>query len=167
LILDEFVIPTGEQCRVLDIGCGPRNLLGFLPKHVRHFGLDVSSEYIESDSERFSSHRDAQFQRGTLQHAEDEIAEEMFALARKKFKPSAKMIVLEPVLFDGQSPLRKWVMTKDHGNNIKPDNGSKTLFSKLTAEWATSNIRIMQNLTRFYDLIVREVIKNRPYRIAS
>jgi hypothetical protein len=79
----------------------------------------------------------------------------MFALARKKLKPSAKMIVLEPVLFDGQSPLRKWVMTKDRGNNIKPDNESKTLLQthsrmgdKQHPYYAKSNSFLRPNRTR-------------------
>ena len=167
---------------MLDIGCGPGNLANFLPNHVHYFGLDISSNYIESASKRFAGLKHAKFMLGTaadfsdseylvdesidvavihgvLHHVEDEVAEEMFALARKKLKRGGKMVVLEPVWIDGQSPIRKWVMSKDRGNNIKRDHDWDDLFTKLAGGWATTNTLIKQDLTRFYDLIVLEVIK--------
>lgn len=183
LILDEFVNPAGTECKVLDIGCGPGNLVSFLPTHVHYFGLDVNADYIESASKRFSALENARFMCGTavdffdsdllpddsidvviihgvLHHVEDEVAAEMFGLARKKLKQGGKMVVLEPVWFEGQSSLRKWVMTKDRGNNIKRDSDWINLFTSLTDGWATSNTRIKQNLIRFYDLIVLDVVKH-------
>ncbi|MFT7527998.1 MAG: SAM-dependent methyltransferase [Arenicella sp.] len=183
LILNEFVNPAGNGCKVLDIGCGPGNLVSFLPSHVHYFGLDVNPDYIESASKRFAEFNNAQFIGGTavdffdsellpdetvdvviihgvLHHVEDDVAAEMFTLARKKLKSRGKMVVLEPVWFAGQSPLRKWVMTKDRGNNIKRDNDWIDMFTRLTDGWATSNTRIKQNLIRFYDLIVLDVVKN-------
>ena len=65
LILDEFVNPAGKGCKVLDIGCGPGNLVSFLPSHVHYFGLDVNSDYIESASKRYAGFNNAQFIRGT------------------------------------------------------------------------------------------------------
>lgn len=182
LILDEFITPAGANCQILDMGCGPGNLPDFLPDNVNYVGFDVNPGYIETANQRFSHRDNIQFLHasteqlmdsdqvadgsidvviihGVLHHITDAIAEEMFALARKKLRTGGRMVVLEPVWFDGQSPLRKLVMQQDRGRNIKTSEGWETFFSQVTEGWAQHSSTIEQNLIRFYDLVVCRVTK--------
>jgi len=38
---------------MLDIGCGPGEILGFLPTSVKYHGYDLSREYIHSAIEKY------------------------------------------------------------------------------------------------------------------
>src|SRR4051812_32007526 len=51
--LDEYVRPCPKE-RVLDIGCGPADILSFLPE-VNYTGVDISPEYIESAKAKFGA----------------------------------------------------------------------------------------------------------------
>ena len=51
--LDEYVKPMPGE-KVLDIGCGPADVLRHLPP-VDYTGLDRSEEYIHSAAARFGS----------------------------------------------------------------------------------------------------------------
>ena len=183
LILDDFVIPAGQDCSLLDMGCGPGNLRKFLPDTIDYTGFDLSADYIElaknkyrdsAAQSRFLCGSAAEFMdsdlisdntidvvviHGVLHHVPDTVVEEMFSLARKKLKVGGRMVVLEPVWFENQSPLRRWVMQRDRGNNIKVDHQWVKLFTRLSEDWAEIDTKIEQNLIRFYDLIVLSLTK--------
>ena len=165
------------------MGCGPGNLLSFLPPHVNYIGFDVNQEYINLAKQRNKKHKNSTFIMGSaldalnhdqitdnsidvviihgvLHHVTDQIAQEMFECAEKKLKRNGKMVVLEPVWFNGQSKFRKWVMQRDRGNNIKHHDEWVKLFSTLSSPWANISTSIEQNLIRFYDLIVLRLQKN-------
>src|SRR5882762_5205110 len=52
-----------DGCTVLDIGCGPGELLDYLPPHVKYTGFDVSADYIQMAKKKYGSH-------GTFLHAD-------------------------------------------------------------------------------------------------
>ena len=43
---------TSSDC-VLDIGCGPADLLAYLPENVTYWGFDISEEYINKARLRY------------------------------------------------------------------------------------------------------------------
>ncbi|MCC7110999.1 MAG: class I SAM-dependent methyltransferase, partial [Deltaproteobacteria bacterium] len=63
--VDELLRPRAGQ-RVLDIGCGPADLLRFLP-NVDYVGFDSSADYIEAARARFGA-------RGRFEHARVDAA---------------------------------------------------------------------------------------------
>lgn len=177
LILNQCVLPAGDNCHVLDMGCGPGNLLGFLPETVRYTGFDVSEDYIASAQKTYTERADAQFicatsldsklrqtlpdqsvdvaiVHGVFHHITDAQAQEMFELARRVVRPGGKMLILEPVWFEGQSVFRRWIMSLDRGKNIKALHDWTAFFETNTAEWADMNLEVHPNLIRFYDLVV-------------
>lgn len=182
LILDDFIAPLPNGCKVLDIGCGPGNVLSYLPDHVVYTGFDLSDGYISLAKEKYRARDNSEFIcasasdlmdskliddnsldlvviHGVLHHVPDSVAKEMFELSQKKLKSGGRMVVLEPVWFQGQSVFRKWVMSLDRGKNIKFDDGWRALFDSMTEGWASYDSKIEQNLIRFYDLLVADVTK--------
>jgi SAM-dependent methyltransferase len=177
LILERYILPVGENCRVLDMGCGPGNLLSFLPSTVVYTGFDVSEEYIISAQKTFSNRDNTRFfcasstdeqllkavpddsidvaiVHGVFHHLSDAQALEMFDLARSKVATGGKMVVLEPVWFERQSRFRRWVMSMDRGRNIKSLDGWRMFFQAGTAGWADVEVEVHPKLIRFYDLVV-------------
>ncbi|HEV8095171.1 MAG TPA: class I SAM-dependent methyltransferase, partial [Burkholderiales bacterium] len=48
----EYVRPVPGQ-RIVDIGCGPADIVSELPDGVEYVGIDMSPEYIEAARARF------------------------------------------------------------------------------------------------------------------
>src|SRR5215468_3456543 len=51
IYLDEYVKPVAGE-KVLDIGCGPADILDYMPD-VQYTGFDISREYIAAAQKRF------------------------------------------------------------------------------------------------------------------
>ena len=53
IYLNEYVKP-GRGRKVLDIGCGPADILNYMPD-VQYTGFDISREYIAAAQKRFGN----------------------------------------------------------------------------------------------------------------
>lgn len=181
-ILEEIVQPAGEDCRLLDIGCGPGNLISFMPETVDYIGFDVNPNYIETAQAANASRAKTDFVlaetsdmfthanlpdnsvdvaivHGVFHHVNDGIASEMLDLAAKKLKKGGVMLTLEPLWFQDQSGFRKWLMSKDRGKNIKQEADWKRFYADNASDWAEIQYDIRGDLIRFYDLLVTKLSK--------
>ncbi len=181
-ILENIVEPAGKNCRILDLGCGPGNLVEFMPKDISYIGFDVNDNYIRTaqaansdrdntqfvlaqTSEMFSNPDlpdnsvDVAIVHGVFHHVTDEIASEMLELGQKKLKKGGVMLTLEPLWYEGQSSFRKWLMSKDRGKNIKDEADWKSFYQTRAADWADISFDIRGDLIRFYDLLVTQLSK--------
>lgn len=129
-------IRAGE--RVLDLGCGPADVVACLPEGVDYVGIDVSGEYIAAARKRFGGAR-ARFVRaalrdfvadepaafdlvlgyGVLHHVDDVEAAGAFDVARQALRPDGRMVTIDPCLIDGQPPLARWLVQKDRGQFVR------------------------------------------------
>jgi SAM-dependent methyltransferase len=104
--VQQYVRPR-EGDRILDIGCGPANVLGSLPLGVCYEGFDLSETYIEQARRRWKNRGtfhcarldasnladpgayDLVLSCGVLHHLNDHEAVALFELARRALEPGA------------------------------------------------------------------------------
>lgn len=148
----EYVKPRPGD-KVLDIGCGPGDMLGVLPG-VDYVGLDISPEYIEAAKRRFGAagrfyctdvglatiedergQFDLVLATGVLHHLDDERASRLFELASMALRPGGKLITYDGCYVPGQSRLARWVLSRDRGKFVRSQEEyvrmASTHFSKI------------------------------------
>ena len=137
--ISEFIAPYPVNS-ILDIGCGPADILASLPD-VTYYGFDISERYIKkargaygSKGNFFAKHLtpddidtlpkfDLVLLTGVLHHVDDETGINIMKMAQDALKPKGRLITTDCCLVDGQNPLARFLINKDRGQNIKSEEG--------------------------------------------
>jgi len=133
--------------RVLDIGCGPADILEALPE-MDYTGFDISPEYIASARKRFGNRArflcedvgaasiereqgtfDLVLATGVVHHLEDEQALKLFDLARRALRSQGRLITFDGCYVPGQSRFARWMLDKDRGRFVR----SREEYSRLAS----------------------------------
>jgi SAM-dependent methyltransferase len=152
---------------VLDLGCGPGDLLRLLPqdKGFQYVGIDLSKEYLQV-AEKLSSpsirflHGDctnflpliggARFDwilcMGLLHHISDRAVESLLAAAARSLTEEGSVVCLEPTLSPDHSWFTKATMSLDRGEHIRYEDAWRTLFEErfhqVSISWLKGAFRI-------------------------
>jgi len=128
--------PVGA--RILEIGCGPGTIVGYLPQ-VEYLGFDLSSSYIETARKRFPQAQfvcervsqfslakeqsfDAVLALGVVHHLDDQEAGQLFQIAHDALKSGGKLITVDGVWADDQSPAARWLLARDRGEYVRKES---------------------------------------------
>jgi len=121
---------------LLDIGCGPGALLSYLPR-VTYIGLDRNEGYINQakriygdrgsfvcdDVANFDKHgfprADIAVAIGLLHHLDDSQSRELLSAVIKALKPGGRLITADPCFHAKQSPIIRFVVAHDRGQNVR------------------------------------------------
>ena len=170
-----YMRPSNRD-RILDIGCGPADILSYLPP-VEYIGFDASQKYIDTAKKRYGnrgkficelvtsstlqyqSYFDIVLAFGILHHLDDSEAEKLFDLAYTALKPGGKLVTIDPCYTENQSPFARWIISKDRGQNVRDQKGYLTLaYNLFPPPHTLCNIR--HNLLRIpYTHIIMECLK--------
>jgi SAM-dependent methyltransferase len=145
-VRDYIRVPDGA-C-LLDVGCGPADILDHLPPGVSYWGFDISERYIADATARFGSrgHFSAkEFESsdlaslpsfdvvtaiGLFHHLDDATAATLLATIRRALKPGGRLVTLDGVFERGQNPLARWLISMDRGRHVRTGQQYQELFGR-------------------------------------
>jgi SAM-dependent methyltransferase len=154
LVKDHIKPHLGDK--VLDIGCGPADILGYLPG-VQYVGFDASERYIANARSRwgtlgtFTCGRvteatvqhdffDVVLAIGVLHHLTDDEALKLFEIASSALRPGGRVITVDGAYVDRQSPLARYLLSKDRGQYVRSPESYEALARVSFADIQTSLI---------------------------
>lgn len=147
VLVSDYIRPKPGD-RILDIGCGPGNMLPFLPKG-EYLGVDANQSYIDSARQRYSnrgrfvcervSHHSVQqfgafdivLALGLVHHLDDSEARDLFRLGHTALKPGGRMITNDGCYLPKQSAAKKYLLSRDRGEYVR----TREEYEKLAHSW--------------------------------
>jgi SAM-dependent methyltransferase len=134
--LEQYVKPVAGE-KVLDIGCGPADVLEFLP-NVNYTGYDLSSKYIDAAKKRYGGRgrflcedvgtASIQAERGTfdialatgvIHHLTNQQAASLIELARTALRPGGRLVTFDGCFVPNQSKVAAWLLRHDRGKYVR------------------------------------------------
>ena len=146
--------------RILDVGCGPADLVAALPARVEYTGIDVNERYVRSAERRFAAHArflcrpvdpgmvdelgpasfDLVVAHGLLHHLDDAQAAEFFAIARAAVRPGGRVVTADGCYVAGQSPVARYLLSRDRGRHVRTRDAYVALATRSFSD-VSSDIR--------------------------
>lgn len=164
----EVLQPTAGM-KMLDVGCGPANVLDYLPA-LDYVGIDLNEKHIAFARERYGNrgkflvgnvaedlrqdeHKfDLINASGILHHLSDDEAMSLFQSLKRLLRPAGRIVTFDNVWLPEQRSVAKLLNRMDSGLNIRSQDGYVGLL-----EYSGLNVetRIFHDLLRIpYDHIV-------------
>jgi SAM-dependent methyltransferase len=146
-LIDDYIKPF-PGARVLDVGCGPADLLGYLGE-VEYWGYDISADYIAHARAKYGARGHfscklltaadlatlPRFDRvvlsGVLHHLDDDVARELLRLVRAALVPGGWLVAVDPCLVEGQNPVARFLIERDRGENVRTEAAYAALVSPI------------------------------------
>ena len=144
-IVKKFI--TKNNVNVLDIGCGPAEILDSLTK-VNYFGYDINSNYINYAKKKYKGKGkffckkftskdiknlpkfDHILLLGILHHLNDQEINKLMKLIKKVLKKEGNIITEDPIFVENQSQIAKSIIRMDRGNNVRDKKGYINIMRK-------------------------------------
>lgn len=136
---------------VLDIGCGPADVLDYLPAGVNYWGFDISERYIATARTRHGERGkflakefessdlaalppvDVAIATGLFHHLDDATAEKLLATIHRALKPGGRLLTLDGVFEPGQNPIARWLISQDRGQHVRTRAAYEALYARVFA----------------------------------
>lgn len=133
-------------CRILDIGCGPGEILAHLPDSIGHYtGFDMNPGYIEAARRRWGARGtfhcrrveaatlpadevfDIVLANGIVHHLDDSEAAQLFDIAWRALRPDGWLVTYDNVYLEDQHWFARWLIARDRGRAVRSRQGYEAL----------------------------------------
>lgn len=139
-LVKDYIKPKSNH-RVLDIGCGPADILAYMPNEIEYWGFDISEKCIIKAKARGSKNArffcktleekdlenmpkfDKVLLIGVFHHLDNETASKVVKLARETLTEGGQMISIDPCYKSKQNPIARFLISKDRGQNVRDEIG--------------------------------------------
>jgi SAM-dependent methyltransferase len=149
--------------RILDIGCGPGDVLDYLPD-VDYHGFDLNERYIDFAKIKYRGRGqfycrsvekaflpgephsyDIVTANAILHHLSDDEATTLFQLARHALKAGGRLVTFDGCYVEGQNKIARYLLSKDRGKYVRTTEGYLALARKT---FANVDYKIYEDLLR-------------------
>jgi SAM-dependent methyltransferase len=171
----EFVRPF-PGCRILDIGCGPADILGYLPESVGEYaGFDMNPGYIEAARRRWGPRGtfrcekvgeafpaagayDIVLANGILHHLDDAEAGRLVVIAHDALRRGGCLVTYDNVYIEQQNPFARWLIARDRGRAVRSREGyeaiARSRFARIESALLHDTLRVP------YTILVMRCVKD-------
>ena len=140
------VIRASPTARILDVGCGPADVLAQLG-NVTYLGIDHNPKYIEAARARYGSRGefhcwdvtdprlatlgkfDIVLLLSVLHHLADSEIHTMLQHVAATLKPNGRVITVDPAVEPGQHPIARLLARLDRGRHVRASHRYRDLVS--------------------------------------
>ena len=162
--------------KILDIGCGPGNVLAILPEQVDYTGADIDPTYIETARQTYGNRGtficqmvdkalfpdkeifDIVIASGLVHHLSDTEAHALFETAKHVLKKGGRLVTLDGCYTKDQSPIAKLILSKDRGEYVRHREAYEAIAH---ASFSHIKTTIHHNLSRLpYTHLIMECVKS-------
>jgi SAM-dependent methyltransferase len=163
---------------VLDLGCGPGDMLGYLPE-VDYLGIDLNARYLEEAQRRHRARSRARFVKmdvrvlkdtgerfdlvlaqGLLHHLSDPQALTLLQAVGSVMKPGGRLITLDPTRTPGQGLIARLLVSSDRGRFVRSPEAYEHLVHKV---FSGVTVHVRHDLMRLpYTHLLMECEQPRP-----
>jgi cyclopropane fatty-acyl-phospholipid synthase-like methyltransferase len=170
-VVFEFLkVKSGNN--VLDVGCGPGNMLPLLPE-VTYCGIDISSKYIAAAQAQHG--RKARFlvravtdktsfedlgkfdlvmAIALIHHLTDAEVSSVFQAAKAVLNSGGRVVTFDNVFVPEQSRIARWIIKLDRGNHVRTKDEYVALANR---HFQNVDVTILHDLLRIpYTHIIME-----------
>ncbi|GAA3639260.1 class I SAM-dependent methyltransferase [Flavivirga jejuensis] len=150
LFVENNVQPI-EGEKILDIGCGPGNILDYMPK-VDYYGFDIDPNYIEAAKQNYGERGqficanmdefivpdigtfDKVIATGVIHHLDDSNATKLFKIAEQALKPSGCLITFDGCYIANQNFISQFLLKSDRGKYVRKQPEYEKLAQKFFSQ---------------------------------
>lgn len=136
VLVNEYIKPLPGS-KILDIGCGPADILETLPEDIDYTGFDMNPKYIENARNRYGEranffcnkvaevspeHKkkyDIVLATSVIHHLNDEEAINLFKIAFYGLKDTGQLITMDNTFIPEQPAVAEFLISRDRGQHVR------------------------------------------------
>lgn len=160
------------NARILDVGCGPANILDSVPATCSYVGYEPDEKYVEKartrwgDRGRFvhgllsrgrESNLDIVMAVGVLHHLTDQQVQDLAGIAFEALVPGGKFVTIDGCFTPNQSAVARKLLEGDRGRFVRDQEGYSKL---LKGAFARHESHLRSDLLRIpYTHVINSCVK--------
>jgi len=175
LFANEYICYQKNE-KILDIGCGPADILNYLPKETDYTGIDMNKDYIMNAQRKYPDKKfvcadittsdfvlenelfDTVFFIGVQHHLSDSEMEATLKFAKSKVKKGGRLLALEPVITPNRGSIEKWFMDNDRGKFIRTAEHYQQITTQVISNYTQTILKNTMNIP--FTIIIIECQKD-------